>query len=84
MFIFCFCEFLLMRFSFSLFFVVGILGPGVIFPTLFFIADSKRCKGVYCVDLGESFHMVPVSHDYLLFSSIYLQIWLRYSRERAL
>ncbi len=33
----------------------------------------ERCKGVHCVDLGESFP-----------TSIYLLIWLRYSRERAL
>ena len=33
----------------------------------------KRCKGVNCVDLGESFP-----------THICLQIWLRYSRERAL
>ena len=36
-------------------------------------AIRERCKGVHCVDLGESFP-----------TSIYLQIWLRYSRERAL
>ena len=37
-----------------------------------FIWDSKRCKGVYCVDLGQSFQM-SIEYSLLVFSTIYLQ-----------
>ena len=36
----------------------------------------EQCKGVHCVDLGESFQLFKRISTY--------KIWLRYSRERAL
>ena len=33
------------------------MGSRCFFPTLFYTSDSKRFTGVYCDDLGESFHM---------------------------
>ena len=56
-------------FLFSPFF--GVVLARSFFP-IFRLWIPKRCKGVHCVDLGESFPTVFTC-----------KIWLRYSRERA-
>ena len=49
--------------SFSCFLLFsGLFWPGPFFP-IFRLWIPKRCKGVHCVDLGESF---PFSNEYLL------------------
>ena len=58
----------------------GCFGPGAFFfPRAFRLRIPKRCKGVHCVDLGDSF---PFQFP----TSIYLQTFTlgRYSRERVL
>ena len=47
---------------FLVFFIFGVVLAGSFFPPVFDYGFQKRCKGVRCVDLGESFR-----------TSIYLQ-----------